>query len=98
MKADGQSLLFVTIEVVDKEGRVVPEAQQPLDVKVNGSGTLLAVGNANPRDNDPYYDAKHSTWNGRALAVVRSNGKRGAATISVTSPKFGEAKLKVKSE
>ena len=93
MKADGQSLLFVTIEVVDKEGRVVPEAQLPLDVKVNGSGTLLAVGNANPRDNDPYYDAKHTTWNGRALAVVRSNGKRGTVVVTVNG-----TRLKVKSE
>jgi beta-galactosidase len=93
LKADGQSLLFVTIEVVDKEGRVVPEAQLPLDVKVNGSGTLLAVGNANPRDNDPYYDAKHTTWNGRALAVVRSNGKRGTVVVTVNG-----TRLKVKSE
>jgi beta-galactosidase len=88
MKADGQSLLFVTIEVVDKEGRVVPEAQLPLDVKVNGSGTLLAVGNANPRDNDPYYDAKHTTWNGRALAVVRSNGKRGTVVVTVNGKRL----------
>ena len=88
MKADGQSLLFVTIEVVDKEGRVVPEAQLPLDVKVNGSGTLLAVGNANPRDNDPYYDAKHTTWNGRALAVVRSNGKRGSVVVTVNGKRL----------
>ena len=93
LKADGQSLLFVTIEVVDKEGCVVPEAQLPLDVKVNGCGELLAVGNANPRDNDPYYDAKHTTWNGRALAVVRSNGKRGTVVVTVNG-----TRLKVKSE
>ena len=54
-------MAFITIEVVDAQGRVVPDAQEPLVVKVTGGATLLAVGNANVRDNDPYYDSKHHT-------------------------------------
>ena len=88
LKADGQSLAFITIEVVDAQGRVVPDAQKPLDVKVTGSATLLGVGNANVRDNDPYFDAQHHTWQGRAMAVIRSTGKRGKAVITVNGSRL----------
>ena len=84
--ADGQPLLFITIEVVDSEGRIVPEAQQPLEVKVTG-GSLLGLGNANPRDNDPYYDTKHSTWNGRALAVIKP-AKKGKTVVEVNGERY----------
>jgi len=84
--ADGQRLLFITIEVVDSEGRIVPEAQQPLEVKVTG-GSLLGLGNANPRDNDPYYDTKHSTWNGRALAVIKP-AKKGKTVVEVNGERY----------
>ena len=88
LKADGQSLAFITIEVVDAQGRVVPDAQKPLDVKVTGSAALLGVGNANVRDNDPYFDTQHHTWQGRAMAVIRSNGKRGKAVITVNGSRL----------
>ncbi len=81
-------MAFITIEVVDAQGRVVPDAQEPLVVKVTGGATLLAVGNANVRDNDPYYDSKHHTWQGRAMAVIRSNGKRGKAVITVNGSRL----------
>ena len=84
--ADGQPLLFITIEVVDSEGRIVPEAQQPLEVKVTG-GSLLGLGNANPRDNDPYYDTKHSTWNGRAQAVIKP-AKKGKTVVEVNGERY----------
>ena len=84
--ADGQPLLFITIEVVDSEGRIVPEAQQLLEVKVTG-GSLLGLGNANPRDNDPYYDTKHSTWNGRALAVIKP-AKKGKTVVEVNGERY----------
>ena len=72
-KAGG--LTFITIEIVDADGRVVPTADHLLTFTVGGNATLLAVGYANPRDEDPYYDRQHRVWQGRALAVVRSNGQ-----------------------
>jgi len=74
--------------VVDAQGRVVPDAQKPLDVKVTGSAALLGVGNANVRDNDPYFDTQHHTWQGRAMAVIRSTGKRGKAVITVNGSRL----------
>ena len=93
MKADGQSLAFITVEVVDAEGLVVPTASDELVFSVNGCANLLAVGNANVKDEDPYSDNRHHVWQGRALAIIRNNGKPGKATLSVTAKELPTSRL-----
>lgn len=83
LAADGQDLSFITIECIDAEGRCVSVADNRLTVDVAGAATLAALGNADIKDCDPYYDAAHKAWRGRALAVVRSAGAPGEAVVSV---------------
>ena len=85
LKADGQDLAFVTVEVVDAEGRIVPTADNLLTFKVEGAGTLMAAGNGDIKDEDPYFDATHRAWKGRALCVVRSSKKSGKIRLTVSS-------------
>ena len=85
IKANGQDLAFVTIEVVDQEGRVCPEAAIPCEVSVSGSGKLLAAASADLKDTEPYTSPHVKTWKGRALIAVRSAQKTGRANLSVKS-------------
>ncbi len=95
--ADGQDLVYVIAEVVDADGRVVPDASLPVDFSVYGNASLKAAGNALLKDQDPYYDSSATTWKGRAMAIVKSNGKKGAATLKANSPNLKSAVLKLKS-
>lgn len=83
--ADGQDLSFITIECVDSDGRVVAVADNKLKVEVEGPVKLIGLGNADIKDNDPYFDNTHHAWKGRALAVVRNTGKSGRSTVKVTA-------------
>lgn len=85
MKADGADLSFVQIEIVDREGRVCPNASVELEAIVTGSGELAALGNADIKDPDTYVDQIHQTWKGRALAVVRSTKKAGKVKLTIKS-------------
>jgi beta-galactosidase len=85
MAADGQSLTFVTIEVVDKNGTLVPEAAIPCEAIVKGAGTLLAFASADLKDTEPYTSPRVNTWKGRALLVVRSTQKKGPVSVSIKS-------------
>ena len=85
LAADGQDLSFVVVEALDAAGNVVPVADNLLSVGVKGAGTLLALGNADIKDEDVYTDNTHRLWKGRALLVVRSNGKSGKATVRVSA-------------
>ena len=85
MTADGQDLTFVTIEVVDKDGRVCPDAVIPCEAFVKGQGTLLSFASADLKDTEPYTTPRVKTWKGRALLVVRSTHKKGNTQISIKS-------------
>ena len=93
LAADGQDLAFVTVEVIDAEGRVVPTASNKLTFKVEGAGDLLAAGNADIKDEDPYYDSSHHAWKGRALCVVRTKQKPGRIRLTVSSPSLSSARV-----
>jgi beta-galactosidase len=83
--ADGQDLVFITVEVIDSEGRVCPEAAIPCEAIVKGQGRLLAFASADLKDREPATSPRVTTWKGRALLVVRSTQKKGKAQISIKS-------------
>ena len=83
LKADGQDLAFITVELTDAQGILNPIAANELTATVSGPATLIGFGNADIKDCDRYTDSTHKAWKGRALLVVRSTGKKGKATITV---------------
>ncbi|MCR4603910.1 MAG: DUF4982 domain-containing protein [Prevotella sp.] len=83
--ADGQDLSFITVEVVDKQGRVVPDAALPCAVSVSGCGQLMAAASADMKDFEPSVSTQVTTWKGRALIVVRSARQTGSAKVAVRS-------------
>ena len=85
ISADGQDLSFITVEVVDKDGNVCPDAAIPCEAIVKGQGSLLAFASADLKDREPYTSPKVTTWKGRALLVVRSTQKKGNAQVSIKS-------------
>ena len=83
LKADGQDLAFITVEMLDANGVVNPTADNQLTASVKGPATIVAFGNADIKDCDSYADSTHKAWKGRALLVVRSTGKKGKVTVTV---------------
>ena len=83
--ADGQSLAFVIVDVVDKDGIPVPEAAIPCEATIKGAGTLLAFASADLKDREPYTSSRVTTWKGRAMLVVRSTQKKGSVSVSINS-------------
>ena len=97
LKADGQDLAYVTIEVVDSEGRVCPDAAIPCEAIVKGQGSLLAFASADLKDCEPYTSPRVKTWKGRALLVVRSAQEKGKTQVCIKSS-LPTANLTIKSK
>ena len=85
IKANGEDLAFIVAEVVDKNGIVVPDVNTSMTVSVKGSASLLAAGSASLKDIEPLTSNRVTTYNGRALIVVRSTNKSGSVSVSVSS-------------
>ena len=98
LKADGQDLAFITVELLDARGIPHPTAAPELSATVSGPATLAAFGNADIKDCSPLSDARHRAWQGRALLVVRSMAKTCTVTITVRGDQLKPATVKLKAK
>lgn len=85
MAADGRSLAFVTAEVVDRNGVVVPNADNLVDYRVDGSGFIAGLDNGREEDAEGYKGTAHTVFNGKGLAIVRSDGRPGPIRVTATA-------------
>lgn len=71
IKANRNDLAYVTLEVLDKDGNLVPNADVKVKLSVSGDGELLASGNAAPNDMESFRNPLVKVYNGRCLAILR---------------------------
>jgi beta-galactosidase len=98
LHADGEDLSFITVEAVDAEGRLQPNASTEVQFTLNGPATLLAVGNGDGTSKEAYQGDHRALFNGRALMVVRSARTPGAVRITASAPAMAPAEISIETE
>ena len=96
MAANGQDLIYVTVEITDTNGIFQPNAASQLQFKIDGPGIIAGVGNADMKDTDKYMADERKAWHGRALVVIRSTHDAGEIKLTAGAPGLAEAALHVK--
>lgn len=97
IKAGGKDLSYVTISILDKDGNVVPDANNLINFKVTGAGLLKGMDNGYQADLTPFTSSSRKAFNGLALGIVGSVAKQGAISIFATAPGLKSANLTLKS-
>jgi beta-galactosidase len=85
ISADGRDLVFVTADVQDAAGILVPTAANPMSFSVSGPGEIVGVDNGNAIDTSTYKATTRNAFSGKALAIVRSTGATGPIVITASS-------------
>jgi len=85
MKADGYDLIYVGIELLDEEGRIVPGANVPLTATLTGNALLAGFGSANPVTDEDYTDNEAVSYRGTAMAIIRAGYEAGEVTLTVSA-------------
>ena len=67
IKADGNDLSFVTVEITDRNGVLVPNANHLIKFDVTGAGFIAGVDNGSPVSLEPFKAKQHTAMNGKAL-------------------------------
>lgn len=65
-------LLFVPIEITDKNGVRCPQATNNIRVIVEGSGELLGIDSGNQSSHEPYKTDNRNAFEGRILATIKA--------------------------
>ena len=98
LTADGQSLAYVGVEIVDASGAVVTDAAVSLTARVSGSAVLAGFGSGNPVTAENYTVGKFTTYRGKCMAVLRSGREEGETMLTVSAPGLGSAEIKIRGE
>jgi beta-galactosidase len=77
---------FVAVEILDAQGRIVPDLARDVRLSIAGPAELAGFGSANPLAVGGFGAAVAQTWNGRALAVLRGAGRPGRVRLQALSP------------
>ncbi|MGL5245521.1 MAG: glycoside hydrolase family 2 TIM barrel-domain containing protein [Sarcina sp.] len=81
--ADGKSLSYVTVDVLDSKGNIVPTANNSIKFSVLG-GNLVGVDNGNPSSTENLKSNTIKAFNGKALAIIQSTKLPGVITLNAT--------------
>ncbi len=85
IKADGVDLSFVTVKVVDKNGTVVPYADNLIKFEISGAGFIAGVDNGNQISHESFKGKQRKAFHGLALAIVQAKMKPGRIVLRATA-------------
>ena len=98
IRPDGMDLAYITVSVVDKDGVLVPYADNSIRFSVEGAGELAAVGNGD-RNSDEAFDADNrKAYQGKCLAIVRSTTLPGKIKVKASAKGLKPATLLLTAE
>jgi beta-galactosidase len=81
INADGEDVVVIKVEGLDKEGRQVPTADNHIGFKVTGNGVFIGVGNGDPNCQESDKALNRSLFNGLAQIIVQSTKDAGQIQI-----------------
>jgi len=87
ISADGEDVAILKVEGLDKDGRIVPTANNLLAFNVSGDGKLIGVGNGDPNCHESDKKPQRSLFNGFAQVIVQAT--KHAGEIHVEAVKDG---------
>lgn len=93
LDANGDDLAYVTVQVADKDGNIVPDDSRRVKFAVTGNGSFEATANGDPTCLLPFQNPEMDLFSGAATAIVRSGKTAGAVTITATAKGVKSASL-----
>ena len=88
----------MSVEVVDKAGRVQPNENQKISFSLSGPGTIAGLGNADLKNEEPYQGAECHVYHGRALVVLRGAKQHGNLDLKAEAQGLESARAMVTSK
>ncbi len=99
LTADGKDVAALEFYITDENSVRVPNAENLITFTVTGPAELIGIGNGNPRGHQSHQGASHNAWQGRGLAIIRTqHGKPGTITITANAEGLESAKVTLKAK
>ncbi|WP_374274653.1 beta-galactosidase GalA [Brevundimonas sp.] len=97
LNADGQDVAMLAVSVLDARGRFSPRANEQVTFEIEGPARVIGVGNGDPVSHEADRAATRLTFNGLAQAIVQTERRGGAITVTARAPGLRAATVRLRS-
>lgn len=97
LAADGNDLSFLTVDVVDNKGVIVPDANNLIKFTVEGPAEIVALDNGDQCCHEKFQGVtQHTAFNGKCLCIIRSiDGKKGRVVVRATADGLAASEVEI---
>jgi beta-galactosidase len=82
---DWDNVCKITAEVTDKDGVVIPWANDLISFAVSGPGRIAAVDSADNASHEPFQGSERRVFEGRCVAFIKATGSSGRIRVMASS-------------
>ncbi len=90
----GEDLIYVTVDILDRSGVLVPDAAPVVSFRVKGPGNLLATDAGDPTSHVPFYSHSLPAFHGKASVILRRTAP-GPITVQARSAGLRSASITI---
>ncbi len=83
LSADGNDMTFITVSIVDKDGNLVPDADNLINVSVKGAAEFKGMCNGDATSTEVFTQPSMKAFHGQLVVGIQSNGKGGKAIVDI---------------
>ena len=95
MEANGSDLAYLTVNVEDANGVIVPTAKNRVTFKVEGSGVLAGLDNGVQADHQSFRDDDRAAHAGQLVGIVRAAKNAGSVKVTVSAEGLEPATVEI---
>lgn len=93
MKADDEDLVYITVQVADKNGNLVPTDTRKVNFKVSGAGKFRAAANDDPTCTELFHEPDMTLFSGALTAIIQSSEESGKIVFEAYAKGVKPAKI-----
>lgn len=96
--ADGKDIVFITVQITDKDRLVVPRSNNRIEFSIDGPGEIVATDNGDATNMISFPSKEREAFNGLCLVIVRSKaGKSGSIVLTARSVGLNDTHVVIQS-
>jgi len=96
IKANPNALSYVSVEVVDAGGNVVPYTDNiEINYTISGNGEIVGVGNGNTEDLSSFQQPNKKVFQGKGQVIIRPKGSSGKIELKASAKGLEENSIEI---
>ncbi|MDD4777248.1 MAG: glycoside hydrolase family 2 TIM barrel-domain containing protein [Fermentimonas sp.] len=92
---DGVDLSFVSVEVLDKNGNLCPNADNFIHFELSGNGKIAGVDNGNPVSLESFKSPQRKAFYGKCLVVIQSGKENETLRLKAFSDNLKSSEVSI---